>query len=203
MSAERCCMIIDNHPFVRLGIRHLLEPGWEFEELPDGREAVELLTSVGRFEVAIVEMRPATNSVPSGTATIRALLHQQPGLGVVAQGGAIDRHAMKEALKAGASGYVGRCSSPTTMRRAVDAVIDFGSFVDPQVDRRRSATPLTKRQREVLQLFADGHSTDEAARRLGLSIETVRTHARATLPRLEARDRAHAIAIALRAQMIE
>jgi DNA-binding NarL/FixJ family response regulator len=62
---------------------------------------------------------------------------------------------------------------------------------------------VTPRQRQILQMFADGHSTDEAAKRLGLSAETVRTHAKATLPRLGARDRAHAIAIALRSSLID
>ena len=78
------------------------------------------------------------------------------------------------------------------------------SFIDPDVDRRGGASrTLTPRQREILQLFADGHSTDEAAKRLGLSTETVRTHAKASLARLEARDRSHAIAIALRGSLIE
>ena len=62
---------------------------------------------------------------------------------------------------------------------------------------------MTPRQREILQLFADGHATDEVARRLGLSAETVRTHAKASLPRLGARDRPHAVAIALRSGLID
>ena len=203
MSAERCCMIIDAQPFVRLGIRHLLAPAWDFEELPDGREAVDLLTSVGRFEVAIVEMRPADGETPSGPATIRALLDQQPGLGVVAHGSGLGRHAMTEALDAGALGYVSKGSSPKTMRQAVAAVIDFESFRDPAVERRSTTPPLTRRQRQILQMFADGCSTEEVAKRLGLSTETIRTHAGASLPRLGARNRGHAIAIALRASMLD
>jgi DNA-binding NarL/FixJ family response regulator len=204
VSNDRCCMIIDSHPVVRLGIRRLLEPSWDFEELPDGRGAVELLSSVGSFDVAIVEMRAAGDGRPSGTATIRQLLDQQPGLGVVAHGGRVDRHAIGEALDAGASAYVSKRSSPTTMHSAVDAVLGFGSFIDPDVERARDAQPkVTPRQRQILQMFADGHSPDEAARRLGLSTETVRTHAKASLPRLGARDRAHAVAIALRSSLID
>ena len=67
----------------------------------------------------------------------------------------------------------------------------FDSFIDPDVEHERGTQPkVTPRQRQILQMFADGHSTDEAARRLGLSTETVRTHAKASLPRLGARDRA-------------
>lgn len=204
MNAERCCMIIDAHPVVRLGIRRVLEPEWDFEELPDGNDAVDVLTSVGRIEVAVVEVRSAERGTPSGAATIRALLHHQPALGVVGYGGRVERRAMADALDAGATAYVSKRSKPTIMRSAVDAVAEFGSFIDPAVERRGAGeAPITPRQRQVLQLFADGESTDDVARRLGLSSETVRTHAKASLPRLGARDRAHAIAIALRGSLIE
>lgn len=204
MTADRSCMIIDAHPVVRLGIRGLLEPAWDFEELADGGDAVDLLTSVGRFDVAIVEMRPGLRGAPSGGATIRALLDAQPGLGVVAYGGRAERHALVEALDAGASAYVSKCSSPSAMTSAVAAVERFESFIDPSVTGSESpALSITRRQRQILQLFADGHSTDEAAKRLGISLETVRTHARASLPRLGARDRAHAVAIAMRSSLID
>ena len=204
MSAERCCMIIDAHPVVRLGVRRVLEKGWEFEELVDGKGAIEILTSVGRIEVAIVEMRSAERGAPSGPATIRSLLHYQPGLGVIGYGGRMERHAMAEALDAGASAYVSKHSPPATLQRAVDAVTDFKPFIDPEVERSGTGqVPITPRQRQILQLFANGHSTDDAAERLGLSTETVRTHAKASLPRLGARDRAHAIAIAIRGGLIE
>lgn len=204
MGNERCCMIIDAHPVVRLGIKRLLEPTWDFEELPDGRGAVDLLNSVGNFEVAIVEMRAAGTSAPSGKATIRDLLDHQPGLGVVAHGGRVDRHAIGEALDAGATAYVSKRSPPSTMRSAIDAVLRFNSFIDPDVETRGGERPrVTPRQRQILQMFANGLSTAEAAKRLGLSAETVRTHAKASLPRLGARDRAHAVAIALRSSLID
>ena len=62
---------------------------------------------------------------------------------------------------------------------------------------------LTRRQRQILQLYADGQSTARVAKRLGLSAETIRTHTKAILSRLGARDRAHAVAIALRLSLIE
>jgi DNA-binding NarL/FixJ family response regulator len=204
MSAERCCMIIDARPLVRLGIRRELGSSWDFEELPSGRGAVETLTSVGNIEVAIVEMRGAERGAPSGPATIRDLLHHEPGLGVIAHGGRVERHAVGEALAAGANAYVSKRSNGDTMRRAVAAVSDFQTFVDPGV-RPDGLGPqkITRRQREILQLFADGHSTEAVAERLSLSAETVRTHAKACLGRLGARDRAHAVAIALRGSLID
>jgi DNA-binding NarL/FixJ family response regulator len=204
MSAERGCMSIDARPLVRLGIRRELGDVWDFEELPDGRGAVETLTSVGSIEVAIVEMRGAERGAPSGPATIRHLLHHEPGLGVIAHGGRVERHAVGEALAAGANAYVSKRSNGDTMRRAVAAVSDFRTFVDPDV-RPDGLGPqkITRRQREILQLFADGFSTEQVADRLALSTETVRTHAKLCVGRLGARDRAHAVAIALRGSLID
>lgn len=204
MSADRCCMIIDSHPVVRLGIKRLLEPEWDFEELSDGRGAVDALNSVGTIEVAIVEMRVAARGVPSGPATIRRMLTARPGLGIVAHGGRVERHAIGEAIDSGASAYVSKRSSPSTLQTAVDAAAASQSYIDPAIDRRGALQPpLTPRQRQVLQLLADGLTPEEVAKRLGLSTETVRTHAKASLPRLGARDRAHAIAIAIRGSLID
>lgn len=204
MNAARACLVIDAHPVVRMGIRSLLVPDYEIEEVRDGREALELLTSVGSFDVAVVEMRGAgDDGLPSGATTIRELRAAKPALGLVALGGPLDRHAVRAAIDAGAGAYVSKRSSPTSLRSAIDAAADQEAFIDPDAALARSRGNLTRRQREVLQLFADGLSTDEAARRLGLSAETVRTHAKASLARMGARDRAHAVAMAMRGSLIE
>ena len=69
--------------------------------------------------------------------------------------------------------------------------------------RRAAAASLTHRQREILQMLADGGSTTHAARELDLSEETVKTHTKHILARLNARNRTHAVAIALRSSLIE
>jgi DNA-binding NarL/FixJ family response regulator len=112
-----------------------------------------------------------------------------------------------EAMRAGARAYVSKSSPASELSRAVDAAAgDAETFVDPAADPSgvaASAPILTRRQRQILQLFADGNSTDRAAKSLGLSPETVRTHTKAVLARLKARDRAHAVAIAFRGSLIE
>ncbi len=206
MSDERCCMIIDAHPVARLGIRDALSggDGWSFEELPHGGDALETLRNVGPFDVAVVEMRAAGRGSPSGTATIKALLLEQPGLGVVGVGGGIERHALVEALDAGASAYVSKHSPPETMRSAVEAVADFESFIDPTVDRRGDGKlPITRRQRQILQLLADGCSTAEAAGAPRTQRRDRAHHAEGDPPRLGANNRAHAIAIAPRGGLID
>lgn len=203
MTAKKLCLIVDGHPVLREGITSLLTPEYESEGVCDGREALELLTSVGNFDVAIVEMRGAGgDGVPSGTGAVRDLLAAQPAMGIVALGVPTARHAARAALDAGATAYVSRTSAGSTLREAVDAAAEQEAYVDPSVTRT-SGGALTRRQREVFQLFADGVSTEQAAQRLGLSHETVRTHAKSGIARLGARDRSHAVAIALRGSLIE
>ena len=205
MSEERRCLIIDGHPTIRLGVKGLLESRYEVEEATDGRDALELLTALGDFDVAIVEMRPAANGAGdlSGTAAIKALLDASPGLGIVAHAPRPERHAAAQAMSAGATAYVAKSSPAQALAEAVEAAASAERFVDPAARKGVANLALTRRQREILQLFADGHSTADVAHRLGLSGETVRTHTKAVLARLEARDRAHAVAIALRNSLID
>jgi DNA-binding NarL/FixJ family response regulator len=200
-------MVIDAQPTVRLGVREVLGRRYEVEEAENGHGALELLTSIGNFDVAIVDLGLANgrdqDGELSGMAAIRALRQAQPGLGIVAHGPETQHHAATEAIKAGATAYVVKSSSVEELNRAVDAAVESERFVDPAAGHPRRGSALTRRQREILQLYADGQSTARVAKRLGLSAETVRTHTKAILARLGARDRAHAVAIALRSSLIE
>ena len=139
----------------------------------------------------------------SGTAAIRALRKAQPDIGIVAHGPQAQHHAASEAIKAGATAYVVKSSPVEALNEAVDAAAESERFVDPAAGRSRGTPTLTRRQRQILQLYAEGQSTAGVAKRLGLSAETVRTHTKAILSRLSARDRAHAVATAMRSNLIE
>lgn len=197
-------MVIDAQPTIRLGVRGLLEDRYEVEEVEDGRGAIELITVIGDFDVAIVELAQDRGSdlKSGGLSTIRALHKARPGLGIVAHGSRPDRHAAAEALDAGATAYVAKNSPCESLEDAVEAAAEAERYVDPAA-RANGNGGLTRRQREILQLFADGLSTEDVAKRLDRSTETVRTHVKAMLARLEARDRAHAVAIGLRTSLIE
>jgi DNA-binding NarL/FixJ family response regulator len=207
LNDDRRCLVIDAQPTVRRGVREVLESRYEVEEAETGSSALELLTSIGNFDVAIVDLCRGVAEEPddlSGTAAIRALRRARPGLGIVAHGPQAEGHAATEAIKAGATAYVAKSSPVDALSRAVDAAAESERFVDPAAKSGSHSRPaLTRRQRQILQLFADGHTTARAAKRLGLSSETVRTHTKAILSRLKARDRTHAVAIALRSSLIE
>jgi DNA-binding NarL/FixJ family response regulator len=205
MSDERRCLVVDGHPLVRLGVRRLLDERFEVEEAIDGDDALEILRDYGEFDVAIIDLgrgRNGDDSPVSGTDAIRALRKASPGLGIVAHGPRAERHVATEAIKAGATAYVAKSSPAEELNKAVDAAADAETFVDPAANGKGRAA-LTRRQRQILQMIADGHSTAQVARRLGLSSETIRTHTKATLSRLGARDRAHAVAIGLRSSLID
>lgn len=198
--------MIDDHPLVRLGVRGALEGGFQVHESSSREEALELIRDVGDFDVAIVDMRWRQNGNGpsiSGAETIRTLRRDSAALGIVAHGERPERHLATAAMQAGASCYVSRTASIEEMRKAVEAAAAQERFVDPNVPPKGSRGKLTRRQREILQLLADGESITVAARELDLSEETVKTHTKNTLARLSARNRSHAIAIALRESLID
>ncbi len=209
VNEERRCLVIDQHPTVRLGVRELLASRYAVEEASEGRGGLDLLTSLGDFDVAIVELAPSTNgngaeATLTGIPAIRALRQASAGLGIVAHARRPERHAATQALRAGATAYVAKSSPVEALQEAVDAAAEAERFVDPNARRKRKGpSGITRRQRQILQLYADGLATSTVAKRLDLSTETVRTHTKAVLARLEARDRTHAVAIGLRNSLIE
>ena len=199
--------MIDAHPLVRLGVREALAGEFEVHESECREEAVDLVRDVGSIDVAIVDLRRGVvdgdGETLHGEGAIRALRKAAPAIGIVAHGERPERHLASAALQAGASAYVSRTAGAGEMAKAARAALDQGRFVDPAVPPSGSRGKLTRRQREILQLLADGGSTAVAARELGLSEETVKTHTKNVLARLGARNRTHAVAIALRECLID
>jgi DNA-binding NarL/FixJ family response regulator len=186
-------------------VREVLEDEFEIQEVSSRAEAIELVRDIGSFDVAIVDMRTWSDGAApvAGTDAIRALLKSEPGIGIVAHGERAERHLASAAIQAGASAYVARTAGTDELRRAVRAALEQERFVDPAVPPRGSRGKLTRRQREIFQLLANGESTTVAARALGLSEETVKTHTKHALARLGAKNRTHAVAIALRESLID
>lgn len=199
--------MIDGHPLVRLGVRETLQGDFDVLESESREEGLELLRDIGDFDVAIVDMRWRLNGggTPSisGNEAIRSMHRVAPALGIVAHGERPERHLASAAIQAGACAYIARTASPEELRRAVDAAVAQESFLDPDLPPKGSRGKLTRRQREIMQLLADGESTTFAARQLGLSEETVKTHTKNALARLSARNRTHAVAIGLREHLLD
>jgi two-component system, NarL family, response regulator len=198
--------VIDPHPLVRLGVREALADDFVIHESETRDEAVGLIRDIGSIDVAIVDLRRGlgdSDEALRGNEAIRALQKTAPWMGIVAHGDRAERHLASAALQAGASAYVARTADAEEMAKAARAALGQERFVDPAVPPSGSRGKLTRRQREILQLLADGGSTVVAARELGLSEETVKTHTKNVLARLGARNRTHAVAIALRECLID
>jgi two-component system response regulator DesR len=121
-----------------------------------------------------------------------------------ADGGA---RVLSEALKAGVKGYVRKDSPTEDLVRAIQAAVNGEFYVDPALSSTivldEGERTLTPRQREILQMLADGMQTQAVADKLGLSTETVRTHTKRILAKLEAATRTEAVAIGIRNGFIE
>jgi DNA-binding NarL/FixJ family response regulator len=120
-----------------------------------------------------------------------------------------DRALLTEALDAGVQGFVLKEAPMDDLLRAVQAVANGGTYVDPVLAGTLAASSvggnvpqLTQRERDVLRLLADGLSNEEIGKRLFISAETVRTHVRKAMDKLDADTRTQAVARALRDRLI-
>ena len=165
-------------------------------------DAVERL----KPEVVIMDVRlPGID----GISAVKRIAESCPDVTTVIFSAYGDKRLLSDAIAAGARGYVMKGSPPEDLLRAVRTVKTGKPFVDPSLSPALLMSsmgpdaPLSEREREILQLLAEGLHTDEVARRIGLSTETVKSDTKRAILKLEADTRVHAVAIALRQAIIE
>ena len=190
---------------VRQGIRALLErelPGVEVTDAPSANHAIA--DSGAAPDVVIVDPSHAGGNVEGLVAELRETLDTSAIVVFTGNGGP---RLLADALKAGVKGYVRKDSPPEDLVRAIRAAQNGEFYVDPALSStivlEEGDRTLTARQREILQMLADGLQTDAVARQLGLSTETVRTHTKRILAKLHADTRTQAVAIAIRNGLIQ
>lgn len=193
-------LLADDHALVRAGIRSLIEdiPGIEVvAEAGDGLEAVHL---TGKLQPDLVLMDVAMRNVNGLEATIQ-IRKQFSSVKVLILSMYTNEDYVVQALRAGASGYLIKDSAPMELEIAINAVKAGDTYLSPPVSRQvvesymlrvgSEASPLdalTPRQREILQLIAEGKSTKEMAYMLKVSIKTIETHRAQIMQRLNVRD---------------
>ena len=199
------CLVVDEHPVVRRGVGALLEQGFSDLELLDAPSADAVLEGPTEVKPDVVLIDPRKG--PGDTeATLTEIARKLdcPVVVYTADGGA---RQLSDALKAGVKGYVRKDSPPDDLIRAIRAAISGDFYIDPALSStivlEEGEKTLTARQREILQMLADGMQTDAVAKQLGLSTETVRTHTKRILAKLDADTRTQAVAIGIRTGMID
>ena len=206
MPEEITCLIADDHEVVREGLRLSLSRAPHIRvvgEASDGASAVALAER-RRPDVVIMDVRmPGMD----GLEATRILKEKVPSTAVLIFTAYGERSLLGRGLESGAKGYILKEAPHQTLLRAIEKVAGGAAYVDPALMpeflTRDREDMLTPRERQILQLLADGMSNADVASRLFISQETVKSHVRRILTKLEADTRTQAVAIALREAIID
>jgi len=208
-------LIADDHTMVREGLRWAMEHAGHtvVAEAADGEEAVELVEE-HHPDVVLMDL---SLPVLSGVAATKRIRHRVPDTAVLVLSMLSDETAVSSALGAGAQGYLVKDCTTAEIADAVTRVADGERVMAPVVmecaaveggGHARSGAPgttrplISKREEEVLRLVATGVSIPEAARRLYISVKTVKNHLSSIYQKLDSHDRAQAVLKAVRMGII-
>jgi DNA-binding NarL/FixJ family response regulator len=199
---------VDDHPTVRQGLGLMFGESPDLELIGSVQSGEDVLDAIRRLkpEVVIMDVRlPGMD----GISALKRIAEVAPEVKAVIFSAYGDKRLLSDAIAAGARGYVLKGSPPEDLLRAIRTVAAGKPFVDPSLSPALlmssvgTDAPLSEREREILQLLAEGLHTEEVARRIGLSTETVKSDTKRAILKLEADTRVHAVAIALRQAIIE
>jgi DNA-binding NarL/FixJ family response regulator len=206
-------LIVDDHPLIRVGLRTLLEhllDQPQIVEASDGREALEIAATLKPHIVLLDVSMPGLNGVDAA----RRLTADLPSCKVIMLSMHCNEERVAECLRAGASGYLVKDGAVSEVAAAIKAALHGEVYISTRVptavskllERKSDVTSplqlLSARQREILQMIAEGQSTKEIGYRLNLSGKTVETHRRLLMQRLDIHDVAGLARFAVRAGLV-
>jgi DNA-binding NarL/FixJ family response regulator len=193
MNAEVKLLLVDDHEIIRAGLRTLLEREADFRvvgEATNGRSAIERVRELSPDVVVMDISMPELNGIDA----TRQVLANCPGTKVIGLSASADGHMTSELLRAGASGHLTKSSAFEELVQAIRAVLKGHPYFSPEVVTRIASEPtgrvqpvfdrLSTREREVLQLIAEGKATKEVAAMLSVSVKTAETHRRNLMEKL-------------------
>jgi two-component system response regulator NreC len=206
-------LIVDDHAVVRSGLRLLLDAEDDIEvvgEAGNAREAVFETRSLKPDVVLVDIVMPGE----SGIEATPALLKEAPGAKVLVLSMQDDPRYVREAFGAGASGYVLKEAADAELVAAIREVAGGGNYVHPalgarlvaaeaEAQARAESDPLSDREREVLRLLALGHTNQEIAKMLYISVRTAETHRAHIMQKLRLSTRAELVHYALAQGLLE
>lgn len=202
-------VVLDDLAIVREGVRQVLAGAPDFDlvaEAPLDAHAADVVAASGAGLVLVDLGAAETPDVE----LVRTIAARQPNARVVLFTSRADQDLLWEALEAGARGFVLKDTPGEALLAALRRVADGESFVDErlapdvlrQLSRPRTQGILSDRERQILQMLADGAANRDVSDRLVVSVETVKTHVKHILAKLEAKHRTQAVAIGIRRGLI-
>ena len=213
MAEEQTLSVVlaDDHAVVRSGLRMLLEAEDDLEVVAEAGDVDATRRTVLGYKPGVLVL---DLNMPGGSSleAIPALLEASPGTSIVVLTMQEDPAFAREALRAGAKGYVLKQAAGTELVQAVRAAAGGGTWLNPELGARMAAAPpapsgppgdLTERELEVLTLIALGHTNAEIAEQLFLSVRTVETHRAHIQQKLGVSTRAELVRYALDNDLIE
>jgi two-component system response regulator NreC len=211
MASSITIVLADDHPVVRSGLRMLLEAEPDFEVVAEAGDADATKRYVlgHKPTVLILDLNMPGESGLQAIPEIRASAPQTAIVVLTMQN---DPAFAREALGAGARGYVLKQSAGEELVQAIRVAVDGGTYLNPELGARVAAEPpqrggppgdLTEREAEVLRLIALGHTNNEIAERLYLSVRTVETHRAHIQQKLALSSRAELVRYALDNELID
>ncbi len=208
MSVPYTCVIADDHPAIIDAVSRYFEDVEDVEivgRAQNGDQALQLIEEQAP-DVAVVDVRMP---VTGGIDIARRLSAEGSKTAVILYTGHSERSLLLEALDAGARGFLVKEAPLDDLARAIRTICEGGTYVDPALaavvagpEAAERLPALTKREREVLRLLADGMQNEQVARELSISPLTVRSHVKNAMSKLEADTRTEAVAKALRESLI-
>lgn len=207
-------IVADDHAVIRKGLRTLLEEhrNWKvIAEAANGREAVEKAARL-RPDLIVMDL-----SMPelNGLEATRLILKAVPNTRVLILSMHNTEELVGETLQAGARGYVLKSDTERDLTRALEAVLDNRTFFtaasadfnSEYLGRARPGRPkvpnLSSRERQIIQLLAEGRSNKEVAGRLGISVRTAENHRARIMRKLQLRSLSDLVRHAIRNKIIE
>jgi DNA-binding NarL/FixJ family response regulator len=201
----------DDHPLVRHGVRRLLERE-EFDVLGEASDGLEMVALAEQFhpDVVVLDLSMPTMN---GIAAVRELSRVSPATKVIILTMHTEEHYILEALRAGVKGCVSKTQAPEHLLQAIREVIRGNTYLSPSVSgvvvqgylskSEAPYDPVTDRERQVLQLVAEGKTTKEVAVILGVSVKTAESHRSSLMGKLDLHSTAELVRYAIRRGLVQ
>lgn len=211
---ERTLLLVDDHALVRQGLAALLAKSGKFRiagEAQNGREAIELAEKLKPDMIIMDVFMPDLN----GLEATRRIKAQNPQIRILALTLQKDMALLKKLMDAGASGYILKENAPQELLEAVDMILSGKTYISKsfsedavelfsvkKLRKKESSELLTPREREIVQLIAEGKASKEIAAHLNISVKTVETHRMHIMEKLDIHNVAELVRYAIRAGIV-